>query len=603
LTTRPKDAFDVISTSYANDLTAFFNAGEVINTQARLLIELIFFDPIAQLLYLHHRECLVTRYFPRFVVEEDPLCTIPIRNYHMVSAILLARLFDERANGKRKIFESSWHARRALGLRGTTGGYSFDNLVVSNAVGNYVYPIGFGNTKLDITKHPFGGSTAYHFCFDDAVALAIRMKPYIGGRFQRSATLGRYGRGDLSSIIVTNSSIEYRWKDVVYQSYPGSRFMTCPAINIRITRVPPGKPGDLTLTITGMNKALVDGGLPPPKTWNSSVVGKLRINHASQYETDVLVGGYTYAMNRRYRNAGFIGSLGSLIGSFGDNMSTYAPGLFHTQGRALSNLMIDYGSNFENIIQADQFAELINNIFLKTPQLFKAIFSPGDGLINLATRVKRLAELMTGSQLAYEFAAAPTIRALSALMDQVLDFRKGEGQFTLEGENFSSQPLSFQKAVLQASPSFYGLSSSNIRWFRVTFRTTVYSSMQASMVAKAILLNDPVAMIHGYPTPESIYNVQPLSFVVDWGFQVGPMIKANSAYFQSPSMPLRVGHTVHVEFKYSDGRIFNNFWRSEESDYPIDPPGESWLPLAVFPPIAIPFGIQQLFRFSESFRW
>lgn len=599
----PSEALDVITEVLDLDFSVWLNSYEGINGQLRNRLDLLYIDPIILMIHLYHHECQVTRYFLRHVDINHPTCSYMVKSPYMAGMVIIADYLRKEATGYENTGEgSTWKSRRSLGLRGSTQYLPVQQIALHNNGMYYAFPINFGLLNFDLTQVVSGGQAKVQLSFDDIVAFAERMKPYNGAYFQRVVgSLGRYGEANLSNFVVGENIVSYTWTNIFFQSYPAGKTLRCPKVNIKIERLAPGRKGDMSVTITGTKDTIIDGSdLPPPSNWSPSCTGRLRVNLATQYETDVMIGGTTYALSRRFYNGVYHTSLGSLVGSFASNIAAFGPGLFHTQGRALSNLMIDYGSNFENLIQSPQFIELISSVFENAPQLYAAVFDPRTGA-SFQDRVLRLTELITGGQLAYEFATAPTLRAISNLLNQSLDFRKGEGSFTIEGEgDFTSQPLSFQKAVMQSSPSFYGLSSIGVMRYKVIFRTTVYSSMEASMAAKAILTNDPLAMVHGYPTPEGIWAVQPMSFVVDWGFQVGPMISDATSYWRSLTMPLRIGHTVHVKFRYNDGRIFNNFWRSEESKLPLDPPGESWLPLGVLPQIAIPFGIQNLFRFGGS---
>lgn len=599
---KPTEAFDYITVGGgAPDLSNWINQYYPVETQNRTLSDIFYADPIMRVLCYQHRPMNVTRYFVRHVTDEHPSLAIKIRNVYMLGLTAIGDLLRKRGSGYTNTAASTWHPRRALGLRGTSGGLDMQNLTIGSMGYGVRYPVGVSGLKLDLTyfASPFGGFF-YHCSFDDIAATARRLLPFSGQYFQRDAgSLGIYGYHTLEGLYVGDNIISYTMKNIFFQSYPVWRHMAIPSsIGVRIERADPASSHDLHIRVTGLSRVLIDGldyGSSKPQ-WSGSVSGSIIRSTATRYDTNVIIGGVNYADQQRYLSPYAHGPFGGLMQAFEGNMAVYSPGLFHSQGKALSNLMIDYGANFENLIQSPQFIELIESVFLKSPQLFESIFT--DVNASLAGRVKGLVDFITGHQLAYEFATAPTIRAVQKLLNRLLDFREGEGSFTLEGEDFTSRPLSFQRAVLQGAPTYLGLLNAKVRWYKIVFRTTARTSLSASNAAKAILMNDPIAMIGGYPTPSSIWESLGGSFAVDWFTAVGPMIKDQEAYWRSPSIPLRMGHTVHVRFDYNDGRRFNNFWRSVESNLPIDPPGDTWLPVGDLPSVAIPFGIQQLFRIS-----
>lgn len=291
--------------------------------------------------------------------------------------------------------------------------------------------------------------------------------------------------------------------------------------------------------------------------------------------------------------------MAGLIGAIDEPIRVFAPGLYHTQSKAISSLMVDYSSNFENLVQSPELLGLLAPLYASVEEpWFKKITSGAPSKYWLYwSHVVRLARFLNGAILLYNFALAPNIRAIRKLAEPMFTPRAGEGTFTIEGlRTFSTEDPSLQHAVLQGIPELTGLTSADIIYHKIVFRSTAYTALTWTMLAKAIAAHNPLVRIHGYPSAEQIFATAQYSFVVDWALNLSSLINDHEVYANSPSLPLRIGHTVHVELAASDGRWFENFFRSTEAKYPMDPPGITWLPTTNLPAIAIPFGIQQLFR-------
>lgn len=601
MTKPPVSSYDRITGGNVVDLSWLSNQAFTINTHSRPLGELLFAVPVFHLLCNNHRALKITRHFVRHVAVRHESCRITSRNIYMLGLVTLANLLRKRA-GQRRLFPgATWNPRRSLELMGITGGLKRQALTIAGTlVGSFSSPPFYSGEPVGMTYYsPSSGVFANHCSFYDVQYNARRLLPYVGSYFRRDQpSLGRFGSCYLDEVVVTDTLVTFRMSKCFYQSYPSNRTMEAMGnVVVSVRLLAKDQPFDIVVDVNLPKDIKFDGVVANFSIWERHARGLQYVSIASAYDNAVLIGGQTYADNQRYRSTGYTGPIGGLLAAFDKNLWVYSPGLFHSQGKALNNIMIDYGSNFENLIQSAQFIELIESVALKAPQTFADIFTDMNARSALG-RIQMLTQLLSGAQLAYEFGVAPTIRALQKLTEELCSFTHSEASFKLEGYDFSSQDEYLKRAVLQGSPSYLGLSSSEVIWYSIAFRTECRSTLSAAHAAKAILMNDPIAMIHGYPTPSSIWESLSGSFAIDWVANVGPMIKDQQAYWLSPSVPLRIGHTVHSRFIYSDGRIFNNFWRSFESSIPIDPPGVSWLPFSGLPPISIPYGLQQLFRLT-----
>jgi len=598
---RPRDSFDYVVSTGVADMTWFVTQSYNYDTQARLLGDLLFADPIMCILANWHKKITATRYFIRHVVPKHESCTLKYRNIYMRGFVVLAELLRKRQDGYLNDAKSTWNARRALGLRGTSQGLVSPNLTVGNLLAGYVQPVNFSNEPVALTYHAIGGGNfGYHCSFDDIREIALMVQTKVSYQFQRNVgSLSRYGSHRLASMMVSDDEISYTLSNPFFQSYPFKRTLEVKGrVSIIIRRCPPDEGGfDISVEIKPFKVNYDRAIVSYEAQWKLQARGIIYHSLGTVFDTNVLIGGYNYAEQQAYRRPTVSGNFGGLMAAFDQNMAVYSPALFHTQGKALSDVMINFGQNFENLVQAPQFAELIESVFLNSPQLYKQIFaSPGDGAHNALDRLTKLTKLLSGDTLAYNFAAVPTVKAVAKLFNTLKDFREGESSFVIEGSDLSSETESFVKAVMQGSQAYLGVDSSNVFRYKATFRTTVYTSLQASNASRAILMSNPLAAVGGFPTPSAIWESLAGSFVADWFLNIGPLIKDQQAYWSSPSVPLRIGHTVHLEFSYRDGRRFNNFWRSVESSLPIDPPHESWLPYVGLPVISIPYGILQVFR-------
>jgi len=603
MTKRPDAPLDIIVSGSVLSLASFYNQSETIDTQARLLSEFLYAEPMLRLIGNYHRYLKLTRYYVRFIDDDVNDLSIRTRNNYFFSVQAIRRYVNRRR--KLKEPSSSWHRRRSRSVSGTT---QYKNGVVhtlDTLIGGYVSPTPSSarSAQVDLTRYSDSGIYREHFSFDDARNFALNvLVPAVNGLFKRTTTFSRYGYHTLSSVEVSRDSIRMSLSDIVWQSYPSSRSMKRPSIDIDIRRGSTDSAFGMTIYITGFSRIVLDNNplLGYPK-WVRSAYSQNIISMASQYDTDVLIGGVDYAearslhsFNRPIQHRGIIESMNMPI-------SMFKIGLYHTQSKAFHDAQLQLGKNLQNILQAPAFIEMIADVFLGDyGDLFHELFNPARSH-DFLDQLRKWVVWISGNVLMVDFAVKPTYRAFTDLMAGFVGPLSAEGEFSIKGTDLSAETLTYRNVFADFLKAL-NLTESDVSSYTTTMRSTVYTSTEYQHLAYLVWSSVPLASIGGVPTPTDVWKYASGSFAVDWALNVGPLIDDHQQYMQSMTMPFRIGHSVKHLVRLKDSRTFDLFMRSTEMSLPIDPPGDTWLPVSTFHADSVPLGVQKLLRAPFSLK-
>jgi hypothetical protein len=269
-------------------------------------------------------------------------------------------------------------------------------------------------------------------------------------------------------------------------------------------------------------------------------------------------------------------------------MTDMRPALYHTQGKAMNSVLSQFGKNFENFIELPSLITLLDEMA-----------GPNSPLRRFGSKIPALEKLrflilaFSGAILAWSFAIRPTLEAIKELASSACLPLVGEGVMSFETDDYTTLPLGLQNVISLGKPGEIVLGDTV--HIKATFRSEVTSVPDEAVIARAILNSDLAGTLGIFPTPKGIWDVGPLTFVIDWFIPIGRMIEDHQAYFRSPTLEFRVGHTAHIYIRMNDGREFDLFWRSSESSSLSDPPGDSWLQSSGVPWVSIPLCVSVLF--------
>jgi len=593
---RPSQPFDVISSGSILSLSSFYSQAVVIDTQARLLSEMFYADPILFLLGNYHRYLKLTRYYVRVIDNPVPELTLRTKNIYFFAVQAIRRY--QRRKKKLSEPESSWHQRRSRSVYGTTQYRNSLSHTVQQLMGSgFVSPSSLASTQVDLTYYSDAGVMREHVSFDNLLDFVkYEMSQYIGSTFRRNTTLSRYGTAILSGLTWSEDEITCVWSSLVWQSFPVSRKMTSPGLTVTIRRGDPDTPYGISVSVSGLSSILVDNtkslGYPH---WNANAYTSHVVSLGSRYDTDVLIGGesYAYSQSMALVSPVFRGIM-SVFDSE-DGINQFRPGWYHTQSKALSDAQLQIGKNLQNVLQAPGMLDLLADIFTAdVPGTFRHLFDPTLAQ-NFLEQVLRLALFLSCGKLALDFAILPSWRALNGILGGFVGPLSTEGSFSIKGSNLSSEDQTFRN-LFRFMLRDLNLVEADIRRYDIKFRSQLYTSVEYQHLAFLLATNNPLVAIGAVPTPLDIWKYAQGSFAVDWALNVGPLIDEHQQYLQSMTMPFRIGHSVHWHTTFKDGRTYEFYARSTEMSLPLDPPGVTWLPVSTFHVNAIPLGIQQLFR-------
>jgi hypothetical protein len=590
---------DVIYGGSETDLLSFYNQSETIFTQARPLGDLLYADPLLWFICSFHRRAKVDRFMIR-VVDKPPLeLSMSNRNPYFLGFAVISNLLRKRARQLFRRSSPSWNRRRSSSVFGTWTGVNPSPRYIKDYLSTLTLPGGIGDVEVDFSRYQTPGGPVDHISFYGLQRFARRLEPYVGSTFRRTSSLGRYGSHVLSGLVISDSAVSYNLKNVVWQSYPSGKYMTCSSIGISISRSEMAS-SSITISITGLTNVRVDG-----------VAGTYPKYRSVAIAPNLVTAGYSKQAYDHYL---------ALAGEISSTpMRLFAPALYHTGCKALSDCLIDYSKNFENFVESAELVKLfyditnfagtgarsfmptmgsrgkrnkaipVENVIYKKNSLWAWVSDPS---LRGFQRVKRLANLFSGSKLAVDFAISPSLRSAWDLAKKTILPLTGESEIK---HTLATLPPGLEAIVIPPQRlTKLGVTKADIIRLEIRFRSEVIMCPDYQALAQAFLDANPGLSLGILPSPESVWKVGKYTFIVDWFLDVSRLIKDATTYVMSPFLPYRVGHTVRLQMDLRDGRSFDAFWRSLESDHLINPPADSWLPSVGLQSSSIPLVVQKL---------
>jgi hypothetical protein len=570
---------DTISKGSGAPLLAWYNQSQGFNSQARLLSEMLYAEPMLRIVCNNHCTLYVDRYFIRHVDKYRPLLVVSSRNPLYRGFVILGQLLRKRYRKKQRDAFPSWNRRRCLSNYGTSQGLSYSQ-TVSATIGGFTSPSGFDATTIDFTRFRDGPNGVYrlHMSFDDVVRFARKMVPFVGSVFRRTLSLGRYGEHTLSSITITRTAVTMELKGITYQSYPGSKFMQCKGITVRFLRGTSNEA--LKISISGLGGVVFDGtpSIGSMSTYQSSVTSLTGINTPTGAYRRV----HDQLMDRVRGNLGF-------------DMAQFRPAFYHTQGMALNDVILDISSNFENFVESPELFVLLEELIWFDPATPFGKFSS----LPYIGRVLWLAKLLSGGILLWNFALRPTYEAVLNLAKETVKPSRAEAEMSFKGSDINLLPSGLAIHVRNVVKT-YGRLDSDLAYYDFKFRSMVTSTLGYVELAHAFLEQHPLLKAHVLPSPDQVWASAGGSFIVDWAVPISGYLQAHQAYAMSATIPFRIGHTARLVFDFKQGDLLEGFWRSAESNFLTDPPGDTWLMPSGVPWISIPLGLSVLIGAVQS---
>ena len=557
---------------------SFYAQAQTIDTDARLLSQFLYADPLLLIFTSYNRRLTVYRTYVRSVDKPKRILSVCGRNPYIKGLIILRDLLRKRSRKASRDAFPSWNRRRALSVYGQTQYTVKDTHTVANHVGtSLALPVGYSATKVELTYYldKPGLTGRSHCSFDDRAALARRTLPYVGMLFKRTTNLNRYGQHILSSLSISEDQISYTLKDVFWQGYPTKRTMKCGSLTIIYQRANDNHVGfDVSIEIVGLKTMVIDNDPNQTKpSWNPFSQGIVVI---SQNSDD---------LSKTRDNA-----LAACHSVLSQHMTDFRPALYFTQGKALNAILADYSRNFENFVESPELFELLSSISTLDDGGWLKSFKNS----SFYWRLNALVLLISGAYLLWNFALKPTQDAVVKLAKATLQPLRGEGSMSFSGEDYTQLPQGLWTLLFEAPLNRIGLTKTDVIHYDISFRSTATSTPDYSCLVRATMDSYPILWSGILPSPKQIWAIQGGSFIVDWVLPIGGYIDAHEAYLKSPTMPFRIGHTVSISFTVKDGRTFEGFWRSSESNFPTDPPGDAWLVAPGVPFISIPLALSTL---------
>lgn len=531
--------------------------------QTRVLRELFYADPLMLALDNYTRVVKSNVVVVTYRDKSPKHLDVSGKSPYIYGLALLQRFLKSRRRKRRRAAFPSWNRRRSLSVYGDYSGLSV--AIPSGIWTGFVLPLTIGlidgrMSRLNTTTTPVS-----HCSFDDCLRMARSMLPFIGSVFQK-VNGSIYGKHTLSSLSVSEDLITYRLIDVEFKSFPSGNWQNAPALNVTISR---NSFGDPSIDVFGYSSVVINKNpnLPKVRYYSGADAVSLTVSEGDEVTSRLL-----------HR------SIQDLFGVV--LMNQFRPALYHTQGGALAKLLVNYGKNFENFIEAPQLLTLFRQMY-EFPIMAKSVLG-----LDWYGRLKWLTECLTGSILAQAFAVRPTFESLQALASQACYPVIGEKEMKFETNDINSLPEGLRLFLEERVDMF--LNPANITYFYALFRTEVTSAPDEAVLARAVMEHDPLAFLGLYPTPRGVWDSTQFTFIIDWFVPIGRTISDNESYFRSPMLECRIGHSVHFQISTVEGLHYDLFWRSSYGDRPTDPPGDSWLVSPGIPSISIPLAVSML---------
>jgi hypothetical protein len=541
-----------------------------------------FADPILHIFANYHYEVTGHRKLVQ-VVDKNPSKTgVSHRSTYLYGIRLLFHVLAMRHIKRRQNWGiPTWNARRALHMWGETSFISKDPVRVVDLMQAFSLPAGISDVYFQLTRLRNGVGFVDHISFDQLRFNARALQPHVGQKFKRLVgSLNRYGEFVLNSLVITNDTITYEMKDILYVSYPSSVNLKISSLTVKIQRITdPSNNDAFKVTLFGLENVGVG-------KYNT------KIDHGW---FDHAYGFPKYLTTEDPAIAGKPDSI-SLEHAMPQRIMGATGGLYHTQSHALGKVLPELSKNFENFTEISQTLGLFKTVWTEGGNLYRVMTKSG-----LAGQAWYCLKLITGGILMYNFALRPTVDAIGKLADEAIIPVKGEGAMSFEGSDIQDLRPTL-KSFIADSLWHIGIQvpAIEITWFRVDFRSEVTMKPSFQDLATFLVNSNWLTRSGIIPSPLGLYQTTRMSFVVDWKIPVGKTIEHAQSYFSAMPFPSRIGHTVRIQLMISDGRCIDAFLRTNLTEIFIDPIGDSWLEAPGFPQIAIPLAISQVITGLES---
>jgi hypothetical protein len=553
------------------NFVSFAGQNQGIGGQVRYLNELFLSDPILYTLLNNHTITACFRTEVREVSKPQSLLRIRGRSPYIAGLTILTYLFRKKHRNFQRDRFPSWNRRRSFLMYGETQYYPRVEKTVNTVYPGFSAPPLIWDVKIPFSRYYNAGVAVDHIGYDDLLLLCKRLVGYVGLTFRRDFSLGRYCQSTFASLYFDDAQITYELYNVEFKSYPSGKWFQAPKLRINIQRGS-GTAESVKVYITGLKSTVVnkDRSLGNP----NFIPSASGIYHTSAPDPS-LSRKLLLSMNQAFAHI---------------TMAKLAPALYHTQGKALNKILIDYSKNFENLVESPELLDMLNGLFSSPSASVSKYFGKD---VSWYQRCRNLAQLLNGGILAWSFAIKPTIDAMQGIIKPCLIPSRGEGAMSFKGSDFASLPSGLF-TLLSYGLGQMGHSALSVVSYDITFRSTATTTPDYVTLARALMDTNPWVANGVLPSPKAIWDTGKGSFVVDWFTPIGRTIADHQAYFSSPTMPFRIGHTMRCIIDFNDGRSVDLFYRSSESNLPIDPPGDSWLQAPGLPPVSIPLGVSVL---------
>jgi hypothetical protein len=534
-------------------------------------------DPLYRFLSRFHWSSVTGSVNPRYIDKSEAHLRTYHRNVYLGGLSVIVDVLRRKHRESLHDNYPSWNRRRTLTVSG-----ALRSVVKFTIAGwmqpSWSLPVGLSD-DTDVSPRGSsvpvvaGGSQRYLY-FDDFVYFAKRMQKYDGQVFRVNESLGRSSQCIISDLMVSETRVSYHLTAVAATMYPSARKQSNNGIQVVIERKQPK--GSLPFTSVSFF------GLSQTKGFNGTSTFTLSYPETFiQYDHQDLSADATVLANEiEYIRKG----------AYGLSIDAMRGALYHTQGKALGGIMIDLDKNFENAVEASSFFPLITDLLLN-PDVRKVLNRSG----SLGGQIKSLSRIISGGILAWNFAIKPTIEALDSLINPFVLPTKSEASLVYERTSITALPAGLQS--LLKTMLLIPYKQTDVDWVKCTFRSEAWTTPSYENFVQT-LVNENIILRGGFlPTPSGAWASSPGSFVIDWFLPITRLLDDHQSYFLSFTLPFRIGHSFKIEAALKDGRYLTIFSRSDESNLPIDPPGDSWLEAPGLPPISIALGISALLGF------
>jgi len=554
---------------------AWFNTQVVAAGKINQLEELFFADPILCLFCRYNYRLVVDSYKSRVINTFRPDLMPGSRNNILKGLTIISNVV--RSIRKENLTETlpSWNMRRSLSSSGVVTGLGSSQVPLSDRLTNFVLPTGITSVLVPTVKASSPSGQVHHLSFDGLRVFAYRLLPFVGQQFRRNNTLGRYAIHVLTDLVIDKDLISYTINAPFHKGYPsGVSLSQLSNIRVKIRRI---SAGDLSserteIVLEGLNAYAANPPQVEPVPFSIADKGY----YVSSFGPSSLREKET----RRLEHC------------MSFDINQFSPALYHTQGRAMRYIMIDYDRNFENLVESTSFVSDLKVLAMSSEKKISIIFS--NKIQNVGARISAFATLLSDATLAWSFGIKPTIDAIRNLVTPLVSPMTGEGEIRYQTDNLSSVPQSLRDVLFRYIGTYYGYQPSDCLYLDVRFRSQAWTYPSYIGFATALWETSPALAAGVIPTPSGIYNAGRMTFIVDWFTGVGTYIDDLQTYATSFTMPYRIGHSVRCEMYFSDGRCFDVFLRSAGVSQLFDPPDDSWLNLPALPPIALPLAVSLL---------